>query len=141
MQWVDCVWQMLRQYPLAFEFNERCAFISPSPAALHHEGPKCLLFPDRLLLELLHQVHTCRFGTFLYNTERERVEEKLSQHTVLPSALCPGHLVLTGGISGITVDMDAGGEGDSPNCQSALQAGQPGPLAQLRVRPPDRIVA
>lgn len=57
MQWVECVWQMLRQSPLAFEYNER------------------------FLLELLHHSHSCRFGTFLYNTEKERIQEKLSQST------------------------------------------------------------
>lgn len=56
-QFIDTVWQLLRQFPLAFQFNE--AF----------------------LLDLLHHVVSCRFGTFLYETERERVENKVRQRT------------------------------------------------------------
>jgi hypothetical protein len=37
---------------------------------------------NRFLLELLHHSHSCRFGTFLYNTEKERIGEKLSESTV-----------------------------------------------------------
>uniref|UniRef100_A0A8C6WTY9 Myotubularin n=1 Tax=Neogobius melanostomus TaxID=47308 RepID=A0A8C6WTY9_9GOBI len=53
VQFIDCVWQMTKQFPTAFEFNER------------------------LLLTILDNLYSCRFGTFLYNCESVR-----DQHTV-----------------------------------------------------------
>lgn len=47
VQFVDCVWQLLREYPGSFGFNE--------------------LF----LVLLLRHVYSCRFGTFLANSESE----------------------------------------------------------------------
>ncbi|CAG9110478.1 unnamed protein product [Plutella xylostella] len=58
LQWLDCVWQLQQQFPAAFEFNER------------------------LLLTVLDHLYSCRFGTFLCNTERERVKEELKTKTV-----------------------------------------------------------
>uniref|UniRef100_A0A4W5LU65 phosphatidylinositol-3,5-bisphosphate 3-phosphatase n=1 Tax=Hucho hucho TaxID=62062 RepID=A0A4W5LU65_9TELE len=48
IQFIDCVWQMTRQFPAAFEFNE--------------------LF----LITILDHLYSCLFGTFLYNSEQER---------------------------------------------------------------------
>eukprot|EP00117_Sycon_ciliatum_P039260 scpid43474/ scgid29046/ Myotubularin-related protein 2 len=48
VQFIDAVWQVTRQFPCAFEFNE--AF----------------------LLAILDHLYSCLFGTFLCNTERER---------------------------------------------------------------------
>ncbi|KAL0162138.1 hypothetical protein M9458_041534, partial [Cirrhinus mrigala] len=48
VQFIDCVWQMTRQFPSAFEFNE--------------------LF----LITVLDHLYSCLFGTFLYNSEQER---------------------------------------------------------------------
>uniref|UniRef100_A0A8C7WZX2 phosphatidylinositol-3,5-bisphosphate 3-phosphatase n=1 Tax=Oryzias sinensis TaxID=183150 RepID=A0A8C7WZX2_9TELE len=50
VQFVDCVWQMTRQFPSAFEFNE--------------------LF----LITVLDYLYSCLFGTFLCNSEQERLE-------------------------------------------------------------------
>ncbi|GMF43871.1 unnamed protein product [Phytophthora fragariaefolia] len=52
LQWIDCVWQVLAQSPSAFEFNER------------------------YLMLILDHLYSCRFGTFLYDSERERVEQE-----------------------------------------------------------------
>uniref|UniRef100_M4C073 phosphatidylinositol-3,5-bisphosphate 3-phosphatase n=1 Tax=Hyaloperonospora arabidopsidis (strain Emoy2) TaxID=559515 RepID=M4C073_HYAAE len=52
LQWMDCVWQVLVQFPSAFEFNER------------------------YLILILDHLYSCRFGTFLYNSERERLEQE-----------------------------------------------------------------
>ncbi|MGH0136053.1 UNVERIFIED_CONTAM: hypothetical protein FKN15_030993 [Acipenser sinensis] len=49
VQFIDCVWQMTKQFPTAFEFNE--------------------LF----LMTILDNLYSCRFGTFLYNCESVRV--------------------------------------------------------------------
>lgn len=51
LQFVDCVWQITQQFPNAFEFNEH------------------------FLITILDHLYSCRFGTFLFNTERERVLE------------------------------------------------------------------
>uniref|UniRef100_A0AAY4BH08 Myotubularin n=1 Tax=Denticeps clupeoides TaxID=299321 RepID=A0AAY4BH08_9TELE len=45
LQFIDCVWQMTKQFPTAFEFNER------------------------LLVVILDHLYSCRFGTFLFNCE------------------------------------------------------------------------
>eukprot|EP00644_Phytophthora_capsici_P003975 jgi/Phyca11/564676/estExt2_Genewise1.C_PHYCAscaffold_150474 len=52
LQWIDCVWQVMVQFPSAFEFNER------------------------YLILILDHLYSCRFGTFLYNSQRERVEQE-----------------------------------------------------------------
>lgn len=58
LQWIDCVWQLLMQFPCAFEFNER------------------------YLMIVLDHLYSCRFGTFLYDSERERVREEARRPTV-----------------------------------------------------------
>ncbi|ETL89758.1 hypothetical protein L917_11344, partial [Phytophthora nicotianae] len=52
LQWIDCVWQVMTQFPSAFEFNER------------------------YLILILDHLYSCRFGTFLYNSQRERMEQE-----------------------------------------------------------------
>ncbi|XP_074863506.1 phosphatidylinositol-3-phosphate phosphatase MTMR1 isoform X4 [Carettochelys insculpta] len=51
LQFLDCVWQMTKQFPAAFEFNE--------------------LF----LITILDHLYSCLFGTFLNNCEQERLKE------------------------------------------------------------------
>eukprot|EP00002_Diphylleia_rotans_P010498 TRINITY_DN2096_c3_g1_i3.p1 TRINITY_DN2096_c3_g1~~TRINITY_DN2096_c3_g1_i3.p1 ORF type:complete len:660 (+),score=97.75 TRINITY_DN2096_c3_g1_i3:187-2166(+) len=58
-QFIDCVWQMMRQFPRAFQFNE--------------------LF----LTHILDHLYSCRFGTFLVNNERDSKIFKL--HTTTTS--------------------------------------------------------
>uniref|UniRef100_A0A8C3XRE4 phosphatidylinositol-3,5-bisphosphate 3-phosphatase n=1 Tax=Chelydra serpentina TaxID=8475 RepID=A0A8C3XRE4_CHESE len=58
LQFLDCVWQMTKQFPAAFEFNE--------------------LF----LITILDHLYSCLFGTFLYNCEQERLKEEISTKTV-----------------------------------------------------------
>lgn len=53
IQFIDCVWQVTRQFPCAFEFNEY------------------------FLITVLDHLHSCRFGTFLYNAEAIRVKENV----------------------------------------------------------------
>ena len=48
LQWLDVVWQLMRQFPNAFEFTER------------------------LLVFLGDSLYSCQFGTFLGNSECER---------------------------------------------------------------------
>ncbi|XP_050081944.1 myotubularin-related protein 2 [Anopheles aquasalis] len=58
LQFIDCVWQISKQFPHALEFNEY------------------------FLITILDHLYSCRFGTFLYNTERERVAKDLKNTTV-----------------------------------------------------------
>ncbi|TDH65608.1 hypothetical protein CCR75_003922 [Bremia lactucae] len=48
--WLDCVWQYTRQFPTECEFNER------------------------FLLTLADHVYSCKFGTFMFDCERQRKE-------------------------------------------------------------------
>ncbi|OWZ09929.1 Myotubularin [Phytophthora megakarya] len=52
LQWIECVWQVMDQFPSVFEFNER------------------------YLILILDHLYSCRFGTFLYNSQRERMEQE-----------------------------------------------------------------
>ncbi|XP_030017929.1 myotubularin-related protein 1a isoform X5 [Sphaeramia orbicularis] len=58
IQFIDCVWQMTRQFPSAFEFNE--------------------LF----LITVLDHLYSCLFGTFLYNSEQERMAQEVTSKTM-----------------------------------------------------------
>ncbi|KAI1700865.1 myotubularin-like phosphatase domain-containing protein [Ditylenchus destructor] len=58
VQFIDCVWQLVKQHPNAFEFNVK------------------------LLTTILDELYACRFGTFLYNSEKERRESEKSKKTI-----------------------------------------------------------
>ncbi|XP_036764297.2 myotubularin-related protein 1 isoform X2 [Manis pentadactyla] len=58
LQFIDCVWQMTRQFPSAFEFNE--------------------LF----LITILDHLYSCLFGTFLCNCEQQRFKEDVFTKTL-----------------------------------------------------------
>uniref|UniRef100_A0AAR2L7M0 phosphatidylinositol-3,5-bisphosphate 3-phosphatase n=1 Tax=Pygocentrus nattereri TaxID=42514 RepID=A0AAR2L7M0_PYGNA len=58
VQFIDCVWQMTRQFPSAFEFN------------------------DLFLITVMDHLYSCLFGTFLYNSEQERVSKEVFNKTV-----------------------------------------------------------
>lgn len=56
-QFLDATYQLLYQYPSRFEFNER------------------------FLRRLLYHLYSCQYGTFLFNSEKERVESKAKDRT------------------------------------------------------------
>ncbi|KAK0646218.1 protein-tyrosine phosphatase-like protein [Cercophora newfieldiana] len=56
-QFLDATYQLLRQHPTRFEFNER------------------------FLRRLLYHVYSCQYGTFLCNNERQRHEANLAERT------------------------------------------------------------
>lgn len=56
-QFVDCVWQLMHQFPAAFQFNER------------------------FLLTMHDHVFSCQFGTFVGNCEKDRLDLRLSERT------------------------------------------------------------
>ncbi|XP_040282241.1 myotubularin-related protein 2 [Bufo bufo] len=58
LQFIDCVWQMTRQFPHAFEFNEH------------------------FLLTILDHLYSCLFGTFLCDSEQQRVEQTVPLESV-----------------------------------------------------------
>ncbi|KAI9989509.1 hypothetical protein PInf_019792 [Phytophthora infestans] len=55
--WLDCVWQYIRQYPTECEFNES------------------------FLLTLADHVYSCKFGTFMFDCERQR-KDFFAKHRV-----------------------------------------------------------
>ncbi|DBA04086.1 TPA: hypothetical protein N0F65_009433 [Lagenidium giganteum] len=57
LMWLDCVWQFLRQFPSECEFNE------------------CLL------LALADHIFSCKYGTFMFDCERQR-KELFAKHRV-----------------------------------------------------------
>jgi len=56
-QFIECVWQITQQYPNAFQFNEY------------------------LLVFIIDQLYGCRFGTFLYSSDKLREENDLKRTT------------------------------------------------------------
>uniref|UniRef100_A0A8D3B0S6 Phosphatidylinositol-3,5-bisphosphate 3-phosphatase MTMR2 n=1 Tax=Scophthalmus maximus TaxID=52904 RepID=A0A8D3B0S6_SCOMX len=58
IQFIDCVWQLTRQFPAAFEFNEY------------------------FLVTILDHLYSCLFGTFLCNSEQQRHKEEIPKRTV-----------------------------------------------------------
>ncbi|QDS74115.1 hypothetical protein FKW77_009793 [Venturia effusa] len=56
-QFLDATWQLLHQHPTRFEFNER------------------------FLKRLLYHLYSCNYGTFLWNNEKERVDNQAKQKT------------------------------------------------------------
>lgn len=57
LQWLDCVYQISRQFPSAFQFNEN------------------------YLLKLCHHSYSCLFGNFLCDSQIERVNEHTDERT------------------------------------------------------------
>lgn len=58
IQFLDAIWQVMSQYPNAFEFNVN------------------------LLLRIAHELFECKFGTFLCNSEKERSNIHLRAKTI-----------------------------------------------------------
>lgn len=56
-QFLDCVHQLLLQHPKRFEFN------------------------DRFLRRMLYHLYSCQFGTFLWNSEKARLDAKAKERT------------------------------------------------------------
>jgi len=59
-QFLEAVWQLQRHYPRALEFNER------------------------FLMRLLYQTYACQYGEFLFNCEKERLEQQDKTPSVWP---------------------------------------------------------
>lgn len=56
-QFLDATYQLLRQHPTRFEFNER------------------------FLRRLLYHLYSCQYGTFLYNNEKSRLDARVQSRT------------------------------------------------------------
>ena len=57
LQWMDCIHQLILQFPCSFEFNQE------------------------MLIFILDELFGCKFGTFLGNSLKERVDLKLEERT------------------------------------------------------------
>lgn len=55
--WLDCMWQLMHQFPRMFAFT---------PA---------------VLMEIADELYSCRYGTFLCNCEKERLDAGLAGRT------------------------------------------------------------
>jgi len=58
LQFMDAVYQIMLQFPCAFEFNEE------------------------FLIFVLENIYSCRFGTFLFDSEKERMDNQAKENTV-----------------------------------------------------------
>jgi len=58
LQFLDCTFQLLQQFPSAFEFNEK------------------------LLVTIADSLYSCQYGTFLLNSDKLRYEMKISEYTM-----------------------------------------------------------
>ncbi|CAF0884676.1 unnamed protein product, partial [Didymodactylos carnosus] len=58
LQFLDCTFQLLQQFPSVFEFNEK------------------------LLITIADNLYSCQYGTFLLNSEKLRTEMRVSEHTM-----------------------------------------------------------
>lgn len=56
-QFLECVWQLMEQFPCGFEFNER------------------------FLITIHHHVYSCQFGNFIGNNQREREQLEMEKRT------------------------------------------------------------
>lgn len=56
-QFLDCAYQLVRQNPTRFEYNER------------------------FLRRLLYHLYSCQYGTFLYNSEKQRKDARVAERT------------------------------------------------------------
>jgi len=58
LQFIDCVWQIMQQFPNVFEFNEN------------------------FLMTVVDHSYSCLFGTFLCNSEQQRARENIKNKTI-----------------------------------------------------------
>jgi len=58
LQFLDCIHQLIHQYPFAFEFN------------------------DKFLFDIAHHIYSCQFGTFLCNSYQEMKQYKMEEKTI-----------------------------------------------------------
>ncbi|XP_076877408.1 myotubularin-related protein 7a [Brachyhypopomus gauderio] len=56
-QFLECVWHLMEQFPCAFEYNER------------------------FLTSMYHHVHSCHYGNFICNSEKERKDLSIREKT------------------------------------------------------------
>ncbi|XP_077388762.1 myotubularin-related protein 7a isoform X2 [Festucalex cinctus] len=56
-QFLECVWQLMEQFPCAFEFNER------------------------LLITIHSHIYSCQYGNFIGNNQRGRIELRIRERT------------------------------------------------------------
>ncbi|XP_039530886.1 myotubularin-related protein 7-like isoform X2 [Pimephales promelas] len=56
-QFLECVWQLMQQFPCAFEFNER------------------------FLIQLHTHIYSCQYGNFIGNCQKERRDLRLQERT------------------------------------------------------------
>jgi myotubularin-related protein 1/2 len=114
VQWLDAVWQVMRQFPTAFEFNED------------------------LLVLLGSEVYSCRFRTFAFDCEMQRRQHTAELAPAIASDVSgPGadgcRPALGRGSSGVQVDRSSRG-GEAGGATASVVA------ATLAAEPEDEMV-
>lgn len=77
LQFIDCVWQLMQVAPVAFEWN--ADFLTDLMDAVH----RCCVCGVFFFLhqKFSHYSSSCHFGTFLFDSEKEREDAQLHQRT------------------------------------------------------------
>lgn len=82
LQWLDCVHQLIRQFPCEFEFN---AFFLVCPAVPFTPNRLTTFHLMKLLCclqtKLVYHTYSSLFGTFIGNNVQERMKEQIYQNT------------------------------------------------------------
>lgn len=81
LQWLDCVYQITRQFPSAFQFNETFLVKILINYLINSQNKIFNFISKYLKLKLCYHSYSCLFGTFLCDSIIERVNEHTDERT------------------------------------------------------------
>ncbi len=77
LQFLDCTYQLLQQVKHVFFFPVHIQYL-----LLFIQFESAFEFNEKLLLTIADSLYSCQYGTFLLNSEKNRVEMKISKYTM-----------------------------------------------------------